>query len=1149
MSHYRIELFGGLHVKVGNQDITQFDTLPCGYLLAYLAYWHHKPNPPSRAQIAEVIWPNVDRNDPPRYDSLNDAVRRLRKQLCPCAPGEEDLFESAQLTLSLKVGGVTTDVDDFETALERAERSAVSLEDRAQYRIQALNLYRGELLPSILETNRDRMKRPDLVKWVKNARLNFTKRYIKTVAQVIRHLTEREDFAAALEHAQNALRFHPDRDIQELADRLKQDITTGVFLSAPPRQSAPVYPANRIDPANSTEPLKRLVTFLMADIEAPPDLQSKDTRLPSMPEHYRGLLREALTRHNGDAVWDQNGSFLMAFSVRSSALNCALECQKAFLALQEDPETSIGIRMALHMEEVAYSDGRYRDREFQRVIAYVMAAHRGQILCSETAAAFLRYDLPPNIVLDDLGHYRLRTGTVAERLYQLAPAHLLARFPGPRYEAVYRSRPPRPLTQFFGREEEIRELQSLLAGDSRLITLTGPAGVGKTRLSLEIVRGPLERYSEAIWFVPLVHLSDAESIATAIRDAMDLPALRGGDPMEQVIHALGDHPSLLVLDTFEHLLKTDSDIKTDGDIVNGPLRPDGADIIGEVLQRARNLTCLLTSRRKCNLAGERVFTLAPLPLPQKIQHRNELDIEALRRNECIRLFEDRARAANRTFVLTRDNAPPLVQLCRLLDGIPLAIEVVAAHIRQYPLDSILELVQESCIGDLRNRYHEAGKHHRTLHSTFDWGYRLLSPDLQRFFRHLSVFRGGCTAEAIQSVCADEEAHKLLDELQDWSLVEMHTTHTMNGVAVRYIMLETLRQYAEAKLEIEEKRALRKRHAAFFRAFAQEARKGVVSPHQKHWLGRLEIEHVNLRAALKWAEESDPKLGLEIAISLSQFWEIRSYWSEGYTVLTALLSDTGDGPAERRAQALLAAGNLARMLGKKAEARGHLDESSLLCQSLNDRPLLARVLNSLGILTQEEGKAGEACLFYEQSLQIKREHGDPQGIAISLSNLGYAAYYNNDLRSARRFLAEAVQILRTLELKHALANALNNLGSVTLSAGDTENARPLLLESLTMRQEILNKSNIVYSLEEFARLAHAEQDVERAVYLLGAAQRLRERTKTQFSTAEQARHNRFVAELHATLASARFDAAWNRGYTEVLAQVLDDIRDASSPMRT
>jgi non-specific serine/threonine protein kinase len=626
---------------------------------------------------------------------------------------------------------------------------------------------------------------------------------------------------------------------------------------------------------------------------------------------------------------------------------------------------------------------------------------------------------------------------------------------------------------------------------------------------------------------------DAGSIAGAIQDAMGLASFPGLDPMEQVTSALGMGRSLLVLDNFEHLLQNSSDI------AEAPLQRHGADVIRELLQRAPKLTCLITSRRRCNLSGERVFTLAPLPTPGRIRN-----IEALRRNESIRLFEDRARAVKRTFELTYDNAKIVAQLCHLLEGVPLAIEMAAAHIKTHRPEAVLEFVQSSRLERLEDRRSEAEKHHRTLIATFDWGYRLLSPDHQRLFRQLSAFYGGWTEEAAQEVCASDAANRLLDDLQEWSLLEACAEPTMGATTVRYAMLEMQRQYAEAQLEVEERKKLHERHAAFFHKFARSAQQGVNSPQQERWLRGLATEHSNLRAALKWAETSAPDLGLEIAVCLSQFWEIRNHWVEGYAALTNLLKAAEGAPAPLRAQALLAAGNLAKLLGKRDEARACLDASFLLCKDLNDNVLLAKVLNSLGILTQEEDRAEEACAFYQQSLQIKRDQDDVRGIAITLSNLGYAAYHNEDFSEARRALEEAVQILRTLNLKHALANALNNLGGVTLSEGDSENARLLLLESLTIRREIRNKQNIVYSLLEFARLAHAETDGERAVYLLGAAQRLCERTKCRLSVAEQARYDRFRAALGVLLTSASFDAAWRRGYNELLEQVLDDLSDHS-----
>ncbi len=414
---------------------------------------------------------------------------------------------------------------------------------------------------------------------------------------------------------------------------------------------------------------------------------------------------------------------------------------------------------------------------------------------------------------------------------------------------------PLTFTRFFGREDELAALGRMLRSEgARLVTLTGPGGSGKTRLSIETARSLADEWHHAVWFVPLADISDAAFLFPAIRDTLKLPSLPSVPPQEQLIEALAAQPSLLILDNFEQLVE------------------DGAPCVQELLERLPRLSILVTSRQTLNVAGEREFPVAPLPVPDE-------SASALRLNEysSAALFIDRAKAARVDFRADGRNATAVASICRRLDGIPLAIELAAARSLVLSPVQMLEKLKDR-LDILSTRQRGIPERHRTLRAAIDWSYDLLAPELQRLFARLSVFRGGWTIEAAEVVCQEPEALDSLTRLRECSLVVTEE----RGDETRFRMLVTLREYAASQRAAGERAELERRYAGHFVALAERAEPHLRGPEQATWLERLEGEQDNFRAALAftWALENDPSAALRLAAALSPFWETRGHYAEG-----------------------------------------------------------------------------------------------------------------------------------------------------------------------------------------------------------------------------------------------------------------------------
>ncbi len=666
---------------------------------------------------------------------------------------------------------------------------------------------------------------------------------------------------------------------------------------------------------------------------------------------------------------------------------------------------------------------------------------------------------------------------------------------------------PVPLSGFVGRAWERSEIAGMVA-DTRLLTLTGPGGCGKTRLALEVAGALAGSYPDGVWHVELAALRDATLLAGVVAVALGVRERADRPVRDTVRDFLRPRETLLLLDNCEHLIDGCATLATD------------------LLHACPGVRILATSREALRIAGETIWRVPGLAVPPA-DVRPEPAL--LLRFEAVQLLCARARASRPDFALTTANASAVMQICRRLDGLPLAIELAAARLATLAVDAVAARLDD-CFGLLTGGSRTALPRQQTLRATMEWSYGLLSAGEQRLLRRLSVYAGGCAVEAVAAVCAAEgtlagAAPDLLDGLVGKSLVGLEDA---DG-AGRYRLLETVRQYGWERLEeAGEAAAAGRTHAAYYLALAEEAEPALTGPDQGRWLQRLDREYDNLRAALRRSRDGGEwEIGLRLAAALWRFWYVRGRGSEGQQWLEDLLAVRGGGdsaraPTPARARALygasvlaaeqgdyrraeaLSAENLtlfaqlddtlgraralnlratvARYQGDHARAAALYEESLALFRALGHAQATAVALNNLGAMAVDQGAYARAVTLNEESLAIKRGLRDVRGIARSLLNLGEVARYQGDHDRAGLLFEESLALSRELEDRPGVALALNNLGDVARTRGDDERATELYTESVQLFRDAGDRHFTALALSNLGQVAHDRGDDGRAAAL-------------------------------------------------------------------
>jgi predicted ATPase/class 3 adenylate cyclase len=629
------------------------------------------------------------------------------------------------------------------------------------------------------------------------------------------------------------------------------------------------------------------LTFLFTDIEGSTKLWERDSSVMQVAlARHDEILRSAIEERGGYVFKTVGDAFCCAFPTAPDALEAALDAQRLLLEERWGESAPLRVRMALHTGAAEERDGDYFGPPLNRVARLLSAAHGGQVLLSLPTQELVRDQLPAGTTLRDLGEHRLKDLFRPERVFQVLASGLPSEFPSLRTLNAYRNNLSLQPTPLIGRKREVAEVyERLLRPEVRLLTLTGVGGTGKTRLGLQAAAELTEQFEDGVFFVSLAAIRDPQLVVPAMAATLGVKEAGGQPLLESVEDSLGEKHILLMVDNFEQVI-------------------EAAPVVTELLSTASNLKVLATSRIPLRLYGEHEYAVPPLALPDPERLPS---VERLTHYEAVRLFVERAQAAKADFSVTNESAPAVAQICYRLDGLPLAIELAAARIKV--------LSPQKMLGRLGNRLklltggaRDLPERQRTLRSTIEWSYGLLGEGEKVLFARLSVFAGGRTMEAIEAIC-DAEGDLPVDVLDGLSsLVDKSLLKQEEGAGgePRFVMLETIHEFAREKLqESEESEDIRRLHAEYFLALAEEAEPAVEGAQQPVWLERLEEEHDNMRRALSWSlgQGQDSELALRMSAALGEFWYLRGYFGEGRRWLEEALAKSGRTPTAARARAL------------------------------------------------------------------------------------------------------------------------------------------------------------------------------------------------------------------------------------------------------
>ena len=844
-----------------------------------------------------------------------------------------------------------------------------------------------------------------------------------------------------------------------------------------------------------TDPNVGTLTFLFSDIEGSTRLEQQlgTTAYGVLRERQRELLRAAFAASGGTEQGTEGDSFFEVFRSARAAVAAALAAQRAVAAEPWADGAEVRVRMGVHSGEAQSSGGSLVGIDINRAARIAAAAHGGQVLVSDTTRALIRDEALEGIAFRDLGVHRLKDLDQPERLHQLIADGLRSDFPLPRTLDGRANTLPAQLTSFVGRETERAAVRDLVAAH-RLVTLTGPGGTGKTRLSIEAAAGMADAFPDGTYFVGLDAVRDPALVASQIAGSLGL--VEGGSrPARDLVADWLERKSVLViLDNFEQVV-------------------EAAPLVADLLRVAPGLKALVTSRAALHISGEHEYPVPGLPTPPDLSglsaleranlspREREPEPEDLATYESVRLFIARATAVRPDFAVTNENAPAVAAICARLRGMPLAIELAAARVKLLTPDAILVRLTDQ-LSALAGGSRDLPARQQTLRGAISWSYDILDEGDRRLLERLSAFRGGIDLEAAEAVCgpAGELGRDVLDglgELADQSLLRV-----VEGAAMRCQMLESIREFAAERLATRgEAEAVRRRFGAWFLGLAEQARPELAGAGQRAWLDRLELEHDNLRAALDRAvADEDAETAIGLAFALWRFWQMRGHLFEARRRLDAMAAAPWpQGAPILRARLLEALGGVCWWQADIAAMRLAYEEAVALWRADGNQAELANALynysfcftmpvNPLEAQTSIDPD-GHGWVALEESLALYRAVGDERGQANVLWGMGNKHYFQGDPRGAIAQLDEALAIYRRVGDRTMEAWALHMLGAALLRLGDGHAARPLVHEALRLFRQSGDASGLTLVFDDLAGLAAFDGDAERAARLWGAARSL------------------------------------------------------------
>jgi predicted ATPase len=687
------------------------------------------------------------------------------------------------------------------------------------------------------------------------------------------------------------------------------------------------------------------------------------------------------------------------------------------------------------------------------------------VLLSEPGASLQKYSLMLHVSVATYVRYR---ASLTKTLVTVLNAHLLDKQPvvdDTRAKPLHQSTLPYQHMPLIGREKELETVQRVILRDEvNLLTITGPGGIGKTRLALQAATELIDTFEDGVFFVSLASINDPDLVAATILQTLGFTTGENQPASGLLKGYLQDKHMLLVIDNFEQVTAA-------------------SPLLGELLEAAPRVKIMVTSQAVLHIYGEYEFKVPPLAVPD-INNLPALD--ALAQSPAVALFVNRAEAVKVDFSLTPENAPVVVEICAQLDGIPLAIELAAARIKLFAPQALLRELSHR-LNLLAQKSPDRFPRHQTLRNAVAWSYQLLAPDERALFAQLAVFARGCTLNAVEAICttgetkADVPLLEGLASLVDKSMLQ-HELRP-NGEP-RFMLLETLREYALERLEADgQLDVVRKRHASFFLEFVEAIEPGPKKPNLPAWMKELEEEHDNLRAAIQWALEHDEvESALRIAGAIWRFWQIHGHVEEGAKWMGMILERAEKRPSMARAKALWGAGWLGMVMGTLAQSREYFEEGAAIARLLNDNHYLGLSLHGIGAVARAQGDFDRSRAAFEESLPLFKSLQNTENVAWTFEHLGVTAIEQGDFVQAGAYLSQGLALFRELDQRWPCAEALTFLGHAALQQGDYALAQKRYEDALSIYEELDDKLNIATINSYIGATLFGRGEYEKAISL-------------------------------------------------------------------
>jgi predicted ATPase/class 3 adenylate cyclase len=863
-----------------------------------------------------------------------------------------------------------------------------------------------------------------------------------------------------------------------------------------------------------------VVTFLFTDIEGSTRLWELDAKRmePALARHD-ALARDAVQRHRGTLVKTTGDGVHAVFDDPLDAVTAALQLQLALAEPQAAEDLPLQVRCGIHLGASERRDNDYYGRAINRAARIMSAAHGGQVLLSQAVAVLVADRLRADASLRDLGEARLRDLASAERIFQLVHPRLRTDFPALRSLEDTPNNLPQQLTSFVGRDRELAEVTERIPR-CRLLTLTGPGGIGKTRLSLQAAADVMDHFADGVHFIEFAPVSDARMVPQTVATVLGVKEEAGHAVIEALVRYARERKLLLIFDNCEHLVQA------------------CAELANALLRASPGLHIIASSREALRLDGEMCYPVSSLSVPDA----EDRDIAgvAVAKFEAVRLFVERATAAQPSFRLADDNSAAIADICRRLDGIPLAIELAAARTRTMSAARIAERLSDRfrllATGD-----RTALPRQQTLRALIDWSYDLLRESERTLLCRLAVFAGGFTLEAAEAVgqgdgIVEADVMDLLAQLIEKSMVAGDADNE------RYGLLETVRQYAQDRLqESGEDARVRTRHLAYFRQLAETARPALFGPEQARWLARLDAERENLLSAHAWCEQADDgaEAGLQLVHATKHYWFNRGLLALGKRVTVEALSRSGARqPGPLRCSVLLDAGQLCLWLGRYDEAEAHLRDGLAIAREQDMPEMVAAILQPLGFAALAQGDRVQARASVEEALSLARRQQDKRELAAALNQVAQVDRIDGKTAEAAARYEEALCLAREIGDYTIVAVTLLNLAMVAVIGNAPGKAAEALLESLAIADRtgdrLAGQSALDVCTAEAARCGEYAQ----AARFHGMAQSQLQQSGMQRDPADNAFLAPWIDLAKRELDRTSFDAAAAAGamleYTDAVA---------------